>query len=655
MADIPGTLTGVGALLVAVLGAIGPAAAAGGLVVTGPSAPVTPVGTSTTIGGASVAGFGPGTLRLVITVSSGVLGLPATTPDVTTPAGYPELGATGPQLAIEGDESAVNIALAGLSWVPAAPGPAEVTLDVAPAGAAYEPEGARFYQLIRSQAPISWDAARDAAASMTFQDLPGSLAQITTDAEQALLTRIASVDAWVGAADMGAPSGVRWPSSPDASASIAHYIVEYTDPLVEGGPIVGRAISSLRAARPPSAPVIDDVSAGVGNATVHWQHPTADGGAPVLGYLVSGEPAGWCAVPATQTFCVLRGLAGGTAHTFQVAAITEVGLSAWSEPSASVVPSIRSSDTVDTTVQPAPTVAPVADPDPTTPPAPEADATEPPPASEDAGSPPPAIAPATAAVTAPVTELETPAVDPSATPVPAADAAADDAQTATAGSPALTIVFDVGPGASLADATFTVRGKHLSPGTIVQVIAHSEPVVLGIADIAADGTLRWAGHLPADLTDGDHELIAGAVGHDGSYVERTMAFTTESGRLVRIGASSLETIGPTVPATTPTAEAATDAAIAAPDESSGGGIPRRAIAVLVLLGAAAILWWRARSRRSADSNATLAVSPATTDNGASARPARAAAPGGSGGATRRRQRASTADRRRSRRQPARPG
>ena len=367
MADIPGTLTGLGALLVAVLGAVDPATAAAA-VVTAPAPLVAPVGTRTALNGASIAGFGAAPLRLVITVTSGVLELPATATDVTTPSGYPALGVTGPQLAIEGDESAVNVALTDLSWTPATAGPAEITLDVAPAGAAYEPEGAHFFQLVTSPTPITWSEARDAAASMTFADLPGSLAAITTEAEQVLLTQIAPLDAWVGMAERGSPAGVQWLAASDQRSTISNFIVEYDELFAASAPVVGRAIAGLRAAVAPSAPVVTDVVARIGEATVDWQPPLVDSGAPVLGYVVGGTPGGWCAVPAIQTSCVLRGLVGGAAHTFRVAAINEVGLGTWSDPSrpvtppadvASVVPTV---DTVNTTVQPLPNEAPAADP-----------------------------------------------------------------------------------------------------------------------------------------------------------------------------------------------------------------------------------------------------------------------------------------------------
>ena len=57
MADIPTTLTGLSALLVAVFGAVGPAAAASHSV-TAPASLFAPVGRPTVIAGGSVAGFG---------------------------------------------------------------------------------------------------------------------------------------------------------------------------------------------------------------------------------------------------------------------------------------------------------------------------------------------------------------------------------------------------------------------------------------------------------------------------------------------------------------------------------------------------------------------------------------------------------------------
>jgi hypothetical protein len=699
MADVPTTLTGLSALLVAVFGAVGPVAAAASHSVTAPASLFAPVGRPTVIAGGSIAGFGDAPIRIVVSVTSGVVGLSASAVDVTVPAGYPDLGATGPQIAIEGEESAVNTALANLSWTPATPGPAEVTLDAGPAGAGYDPEGGHFYQLVTSPTPLSWTAARDAAAAMTFHQLPGSLATVTTDAERALLDVIAPTDAWVGAAALGAPEDVRWLAAPDAAAAISSFVVEYTRPLDVDGPVAGHAVAALNAALPPAAPGITSVSTGTEEAIVAWHAPSTDGGAPVLGYVVAGDPVGWCTVTSAQTSCVLRGLVGGAAHTFRVAAINEAGLGPWSlssapaTPAVPVVPEVSVApeapaaptyDPVDTVVQPLPNEAPAIDPtDGTT-------ATPPDTAPDDT------VAPATGGIAgSPAVPVARPRESTTTSPAPApaktVDSATDDAATATvatgsdaaaglgdapaptvpgptqaavvadataapagAGAAELVVVFNVGPGARLEDARFTVRGKHLSPGTVVTVTAHSEPIVVGTVEVAADGTVAWVGQLPADLPDGDHRLIAEGVGNDGSKVERTMALAAESGRLVRIGASSLQTVAPAVATTVPTVDPIADIpAAAAPAESSGGGLPTRALMVVVLLAGVAFLWWRAKSRRSAAQSGSAAASSPAGDSAGTAKPARAAASAKSGGTSRSRHLASAGARRRSRRQPAR--
>jgi hypothetical protein len=701
MADVPGTLAGLGTLLIAVLGTVGPAVAAAPIV-TAPAPVVARVGSATTLAGASIAGSGDGPLRLVVTVSSGVLELPGTTADVVAPAGYPAPGISGAQLAIEGEETAVNAALGELAWVPAAAGPAELTLEVGPAGAAYEAEGAHFYQLVTSPTPLTWDAARAAAESTSLAGLPASLAAVTTDAEYALVARVAPVDAWVGAAALGAPDGVRWLDGPEPAATISAYIVEYADPLVEGASLVTRATATLRAAVPPAAPTIVEVTAGAGEATVRWTPPAADGGAPVLGYVVAGDPGGWCAVGSAETSCVLRGLVGGAAHTFAVAAINEVGLGAWSPSSASVTPGAPPSttppsttappsttttpstagvpapvtggppDTVDTTVRPLPTAAPGAAPAgdavaPSNTPAGGASVSPGAEATPVAGTVPPVQDAATGRTAAPAADTGaavTPAAgtDPPGPSVPtsAADAAADatavadGSAVADAGDPSLTAVFSVGPGASVADARFTVRGAHLSPGSVVTVVAHSEPVVLGTAEVGADGTVTWSGTLPPGLADGEHTLVAGGVGHDGSSVERTIAFTAAAGRLVRIGASSVETIAPTLTTTAaaPPVDAATPVIDAAAGASSGG-LPRRAVALVLVLGAAAVLWWRSRSRRASSAATAVSEQPAAGERASTASPTRAPRPGASRGSATEARRAPSGARRRSRRAGAR--
>jgi hypothetical protein len=139
MAEAIGRLSGLSALLFAVLGVASPAGAvAGSVALTAPAA-IVAVGSGALIPGSSVTGFAPGPVRVVVTVGSGTLSLSAASTDVSVPFGYPELGTEGAQVAVEGAEDAVNSALAELRWTPAAQGPTDLTLEAGPAGPAYAP------------------------------------------------------------------------------------------------------------------------------------------------------------------------------------------------------------------------------------------------------------------------------------------------------------------------------------------------------------------------------------------------------------------------------------------------------------------------------------------------------------------------------------
>lgn len=88
----------------------------------------------------------------------------------------------------------------------------------------------------------------------------------------------------------------------------------------------------------PVAP--DNVAATAGNAqaTVTWTAPTDDGGAPITGYTVTGDPGGSCSVAGTVTACTITGLTNGTEYTFTVVATNVAGDSPLSAASESVTP-----------------------------------------------------------------------------------------------------------------------------------------------------------------------------------------------------------------------------------------------------------------------------------------------------------------------------
>lgn len=76
-------------------------------------------------------------------------------------------------------------------------------------------------------------------------------------------------------------------------------------------------------------------SASTPSVQVSWTAPTSDGGSAVLSYSVTGAPSGSCFALPPATTCTVTGLSAG-AYTFSVRAISQVGNSEPSAPSASV-------------------------------------------------------------------------------------------------------------------------------------------------------------------------------------------------------------------------------------------------------------------------------------------------------------------------------
>jgi hypothetical protein len=90
----------------------------------------------------------------------------------------------------------------------------------------------------------------------------------------------------------------------------------------------------------PGTPTIVNVAAGNKQASVYFTAPTIDGGSPIANYTVTSSPGGKTATAASSPITV-TGLTNGTAYTFTVKAINDVGTGPVSAASEKVIPGIR--------------------------------------------------------------------------------------------------------------------------------------------------------------------------------------------------------------------------------------------------------------------------------------------------------------------------
>jgi YVTN family beta-propeller protein len=99
-------------------------------------------------------------------------------------------------------------------------------------------------------------------------------------------------------------------------------------------------VSVIKGVAPPGAPTVLAASARDGAATVQWQAPSSNGGAPITSYAISASPATIppIYVSGGASIALVPDLTNGTPYSFSVTAINALGPGQPSAASASVTP-----------------------------------------------------------------------------------------------------------------------------------------------------------------------------------------------------------------------------------------------------------------------------------------------------------------------------
>ncbi|NCW68099.1 MAG: hypothetical protein EBV86_05955 [Marivivens sp.] len=155
-------------------------------------------------------------LRVVISAQGGKvkIGDLSGATQITTGFDYATTG--GDEICLEGTEAQINAALKTLTTqITAGNEKVDISIDVQPGGAVYNPETGHFYQYVDFTNGIRFDDAESAAESSTFYGLQGYLATVTSQEEATLILQKMAANAWIGLSDrrneaLGADAEESW-------------------------------------------------------------------------------------------------------------------------------------------------------------------------------------------------------------------------------------------------------------------------------------------------------------------------------------------------------------------------------------------------------------------------------------------------------------
>jgi hypothetical protein len=158
--------------------------------------------------------------------------------EITT--GFDRATNGGDEIAIEGTQAQVNAALKLLQTkITAGQEKVDISIDVQPGGAVYNPENGHFYK-VYSEGAKTWSAAKSAAESKTFEGMQGYLVTITSAEENAFISSKVAADSWLGGSDAAEDGVWRWVTGPEGEKNSGAGTIFYLDPDTETVPSGGQ-------------------------------------------------------------------------------------------------------------------------------------------------------------------------------------------------------------------------------------------------------------------------------------------------------------------------------------------------------------------------------------------------------------------------------
>ena len=113
--------------------------------------------------------------------------------------------------------------------------------------------------------------------------------------------------------------------------------------------------------------------------------------------------------------------------------------------------------------------------------------------------------------------------------------------------PVLTVAMGVEVSQKAAGRTVTAGATLMLPGSLLEIVLRSDPVVIGSAVVGADGSASATGVIPEGLEPGQHTIEVRGTGADGTAVQSIGAFELDDQNVVTGLAPAGQTVEPVDP------------------------------------------------------------------------------------------------------------